>query len=326
MYRLIELLIPKDKKEKIEKLFEEEKNNIIDYWPEEILSDKIIYKILIKTELSQYFIDKIQNRMTKEDYFRITVLDVSATIPTPETPKKIGKLSISREELYSKVLSFAECNYVYIIMVILSTIIAAFGLLENNTAVIIGAMVIAPLLGPNIVISLGTVLGDLDLAKKGFLAGFIGIVIAFCLAVILGVFLHVNPQISGINTRTHVQLSDIAIAISSGIAGVLAFTTGTSILLVGVMVAISLLPPLVTAGLLIGNGYYLLSIGAVLLFLINLISLNLAGIITFLFQGIRPKNWWEEKKAKIYRQKAIAIWIIMLIILIIAVYFNHKHF
>jgi len=326
MYKLIELLIPKEKKEKIEKLFEEEKENIIDFWREEIFTDKIIYKILIKTELSQNFIDKILNRMTKKDYFRITVLDVSTTIPTPKTKHIIEKLHISREELYSKALSFAEANYIYITMVILSTIIAAFGLIENNTAVIIGAMVIAPLLGPNIAISLGTVLGDLNLTKKGLISGFIGIILAFVLSIIFGALLHINPDLKEIYIRTHVHLSDIAIAISSGIAGVLAFTTGASILLVGVMVAISLLPPLVTAGLLIGSGFYFLSLGAILLFLINLISLNLAGVITFLFQGIRPKNWWEEKKAKIYRKNAIILWAIMLIILIIAIYFNYKHF
>ena len=326
MYKLIELLIPKEKKEKIEKLFEEEKENIIDFWREEIFTDKIIYKILIKTEFSQNFIDKILNRMTKKDFFRITVLDVSTTIPTPETKPLIGKLRISREELYSKALSFTEANYVYIIMVILSTVIAGFGLLENNTAVIIGAMVIAPLLGPNIAISLGTVLGDLNLTKKGLMSGFIGISVAFVLSIMLGTLLHINPNLKEIFIRTHVNISDIAIAISSGIAGVLAFTTGASILLVGVMVAISLLPPLVTAGMLIGNGFYFLSLGAILLFLINLISLNLAGVITFLFQGVIPKNWWEEKKAKIYRKNAIILWAIMLIILIIAIYFNHKHF
>ncbi len=328
MYRLTEVIIPKEKKETIEKFFEQEKNNLIDFWREEIFTDKLIYKILIKTEFSQALIDKISGKFKKEEYFRITVLDVATTIPHPQEPQKkyIGKLRISREELYANVLSSSNLNYIYITMIILSSIIAAFGLYTNNTAVIIGAMVIAPMLGPNIAISLATVLGDLDLAKKGFITALTGIATAFLLSVILGLLLHINPDISAVSQRSHVNFSDIIIAISSGIAGVLAFTTGSSVSLIGVMVSISLLPPLVTSGLLLGNGFIYYSSGAMLLFLANFASLNLAGVATFIFQDVRPKNWWEEKKAKTYRKKALILWMGLLFILILAIYLNHKHF
>ncbi len=326
-YRLVEAVVPKRKKEEIEKLFQSE--GVLDFWREESYEDKLIYKILVKTEFSQKLIDKLQRKFSKDERFRIVVLDVSATVPlaeeTEEKKKKtIGRLRVSREELYTQITSSATLNYIYISMVVLSTIIAAFGLMTNNTAVIIGAMVIAPLLGPNVAISFATVLGDLDLEKKAFKTFLTGSIIAYVLGTIFGLIFSPSPEIEEINRRIYVSFADIVIAISTGIAGVLAFTTGASLSLVGVMVAISLLPPLVNSGLLLGSGYPIYALGSFLLFLSNFASLNLAGVLTFTFQGVKPKNWWEAKKAKEYRKKSIIMWSFLLLLLIVAIYVQHK--
>ncbi len=326
-YRLVEAIVPKRKKEEIEKLFQSE--GVLDFWREESYEDKLIYKILVKTEFSQKLIDKLQRKFSKDERFRIVVLDVSATMPlaeeTEEKKKKtIGRLRVSREELYTQITSSATLNYIYISMVVLSTIIAAFGLMTNNTAVIIGAMVIAPLLGPNVAISFATVLGDLDLEKKAFKTFLIGSIIAYVLGTIFGLIFSPSPEIEEINRRIYVSFADIVIAIATGIAGVLAFTTGASLSLVGVMVAISLLPPLVNSGLLLGSGYPIYALGSFLLFLSNFASLNLAGVLTFTFQGVKPKNWWEAKKAKEYRKKSIIMWSFLLLLLVVAIYAQHK--
>ncbi len=329
--RLIEAVVPKQKKEDIEKLFQME--GVIDYWREELYENKTIYKILVKTEVSEKIIDKLSRKFSKDERFRIVVTDVTATVPIVEEEieedkkkkKSVGRLRVSREELYSNISSSANINYIYISMVVLSTIIAAFGFINNNVAVIIGAMVIAPLLGPNIAISLATVLGDFELEKKAFLTGFVGGFLAFVLAVILGLIFEINPETEEIRKRIFVNFGDIVIAIASGIAGVLAFTTGASVSLVGVMVAISLLPPLVASGLLFGSGYILYSMGSMLLFLANFASLNLAGVLTFTVQGVKPMNWWEAKKAKQYRRKSIFMWLILLSLLIVAIYLEKMY-
>ena len=326
-YRLVEAVVPKRKKEEIEKLFQSE--GVLDFWREESYEDKLIYKILVKTEFSQKLIDKLQRRFSKDERFRIVVLDVSATVPlaeeTEEKKKKtIGRLRVSREELYTQITSSATLNYIYISMVVLSTIIAAFGLMTNNTAVIIGAMVIAPLLGPNVAIAFATVLGDLELEKKAFKTFLTGSIIAYVLGTIFGIIFSPSPEIEEINRRIYVSFADIVIAIATGIAGVLAFTTGASLSLVGVMVAISLLPPLVNSGLLLGSGYPIYALGSFLLFLSNFASLNLAGVLTFTFQGVKPKNWWEAKKAKEYRKKSIIMWSFLLFLLVVAIFAQHK--
>ena len=325
MYRLIEAVIPKNKKEDIEKLCQN--SNVLDYWREEVYEDKTIYKILVKTEFSQELIDKLSRKFSKDERFRIILLDIVATVPAAEEKsKKIGRLRISREELYSKVLNFSQINYVYITMVVISTIIAAFGFITQNVAVIIGAMVIAPLLGPNIAISFATVIGDLELEKKSFITFGAGVVISFVLALIIGLFLHVSPDNAQIHQRIYLNISEIIIAVASGAAGVLAFTTGASESLVGVMVAISLLPPVVSSALLLGSGFVFLSVKSFLLFLENFVSLNLAGVAVFIFQGVKPRNWWEEKKAKEHRKKSIFLWGGLLLILILIIYIDKYYF
>jgi uncharacterized hydrophobic protein (TIGR00341 family) len=201
-------------------------------------------------------------------------------------------------------------------MTVLSTVVAAIGLRHNSVTIIIGAMVIAPLLGPNMALALGTALGDLALLRRAVLTALAGIGTAIALSVVIGMLVHVNPTLSEILTRTQVGPGDIVLALASGCAGALAFTTGVSATLIGVMVAVALLPPLVTCGLLMGNGQPALAMGALSLFLMNLICVNLAGVGTFLVQGIRPATWWEKDRAVKATRIAIVLWSVLLTALV----------
>lgn len=197
-------------------------------------------------------------------------------------------------------------------MVVLSTIVAAVGLYYNSVAIIIGAMVIAPLLGPNMALALATTLGDLTLLRHAALTILVGTVTTMVLAVIFGMLLQADPTAPEMESRNGVGLGDIAVALASGAAGALAFTTGVSAALIGVMVAVALLPPLVAFGLLLGGGHAALAMGALSLFLMNLICVNLAGVTTFLIQGIRPTTWWEKDRAVKSTRIAIVLWTFLL--------------
>jgi uncharacterized hydrophobic protein (TIGR00341 family) len=233
---------------------------------------------------------------------------------TPEQPSSEEKSPerIGREELYEDIKDAARCSRVYLAMVVLSTIVAAVGLYYNSVAIIIGAMVIAPLLGPNVALALGTTLGDLSLLWRALLTALAGIATTMALSVIIGVLLQVNPASPEIASRNAVGLGDIVVALASGCAGALAFTTGVSATLIGVMVAVALLPPLVTFGLLLGGGHPAVAMGALSLFLMNLICVNLAGVTTFLVQGIRPATWWEKNRATKATRIALGLWVVVL--------------
>jgi uncharacterized hydrophobic protein (TIGR00341 family) len=234
--------------------------------------------------------------------------------PAPAVEKPPGR--IGREELYEDIKDAARCSRVYLAMVVLSTIVAAIGLYYNSVAIIIGAMVIAPLLGPNMAMALATALGDLPLLWRAFQTSLAGIGTVMLLALILGVLLQVNPAAPELASRNAVAPGDVAVALASGAAGALAFTTGVSATLIGVMVAVALLPPLVTFGLLLGSGHPALATGALSLFLMNLICINLAGVTTFLVQGIRPATWWEKDRAATATRIAIVLWAVLLAALI----------
>jgi uncharacterized membrane protein len=113
------------------------------------------------------------------------------------------------------------------------------------------------------------------------------------------------------------NLADVILALIAGSAAAISFTSELFSALIGVMVAVALLPPLVVFGMLAGSGHWELALGSFLLFVVNLICINLAGILTFLIQGIRPLTWWEAKKARKAARIAITFWVIFLTALII---------
>jgi uncharacterized hydrophobic protein (TIGR00341 family) len=260
----------------------------------------------------------------------------AAVHPTPEKkpPQDVQTIAekltkavserVSREELYADVIRTTKISKVYAFMVALSSIVAAVGVMEDSVAVIIGAMVIAPLLGPSVALSLATTLGDTNLAKRALKASMLGIFVALGLAFLMGLVLPIDTSNAEIVSRTRVGLGDVAIALAAGSAGALAFTTGLSAILIGVMVAVALLPPLVTFGLLMGSGHELLALGSILLFITNFICVNLAGVAIFLAQGIRPADWLEARKAKNATYLALLLWIVMLgaLVAIIIVFKN----
>lgn len=290
---------------------------VIEHRQIHLAGGEVLVRILMDAEQSETVMDLLDKRYTGAVGNRVVILPVEATLPrdqaepvaTPEQslPEEKSPERIGREELYEDIKNGARLSRVYMAMVLLSTIVAAIGLNQNSAAIIIGAMVIAPLLGPNVALSLGITLGDLSLLRHGFVTALSGIAVAFALSVIIGLLLNVNPTSSEIVSRTWVSFGDIAVALASGSAGALAFTTGVSATLIGVMVAVALLPPLVSTGLLLGGGHPALATGALSLFLVNLICINLAGVTTFYVQGIKPTSWLEKDRAVRATRIAIAL-------------------
>lgn len=328
--RLLEITLPSGNVAEVDDLFREEP--IINIWYDKISEQQTLLKILAQAEESEHLMDLLEQRFGREPWFRLVLLPVAASLPRVEEPevepqeeaqtqepeaKKPAR--ISREELYSNIQEMARLSRVYLGMVILSTVVAAAGLLNDNVAVIIGAMVIAPLLGPIIAQAMATTLGDFDLARLALRTNLTGLSLVLLLSILLGLLLTVSPYGPEITARTNIGLGDIAVALASGGAGALAFTAGAPTVLVGVMVAVALLPPLATLGLLLGSGYLLPALGAGLLLVTNIICLNLAAVVVFWVQGIRPTTWWEAEKARRATILSISACVGLLAILILAV-------
>ncbi len=335
--RLIEIVVPNVRSHRIPEIVKE--HEYLEMWEDEVSDEKTNIKILVRAENQQPIIDDLEATLGWKEGFRIITMPVESVLPQieekeeaepkeeeeeeeKEDKKGEWKLKIGREELRQDLKEMADSSWTFVFLVILSSVVAAIGLSQNNAAVIIGSMVIAPLLGPNTALSLSTTLADFKLARKASKAILVSVILTAVLSIAMGLMVEVDPAVHEVSLRTQVGMGDVILALASGSAGVLSVTLGMATALVGVMVAVALLPPLVSFGLLLGSGSTEASIAALMLFFVNFICINLSGVITFLVQGVRPRTWWEADKAKKSTRLAIILWSIFLVILIIAIYIS----
>jgi uncharacterized hydrophobic protein (TIGR00341 family) len=299
--------------------------DVLEQWREPTLENRVLVRILVTTEKSEAVLDALERQFTGTDDFRVILLAVEATIPRPPEPepepKPPPRSRVGREELLDDLRSGTRITGVYLALVVLSSIVAAVGLMRNNVAVVIGAMVIAPLLTPNVALALGTTLGDFALMRKALKTNLVGLATAFVFAVGVGAVLRVD---SAAIPRMEAGFAEIILALASGAAGALVFTTGVPATLVGVMVAVALLPPLLTAGLRLAVGDAAGAGGAFLLLMTNVICVNLAAVVTFLLRGVGPRTWWEADKARRATRKAVLLWGALLLVLAVIVWLTQR--
>src|SRR6056297_1293964 len=326
----------------IEAFYEGEKNDLsrqikedlgIENIQEYTIGNKCMLRILINSRDSQKLIDALENQLKHEKDFGIVIIPAEGSVPKLEEPKEEDEekdkkeevpiwkqpfrkgTNISREELYTDIADTVSLSPIQLILVILSAIVAAIGLVRDSSVVLVGAMVIAPMLGPNVAVSFSICLGDYQLLGKSLKANLLRITVAFIFSFLLGFFIDLSSFSNEILNRAVLHFSDILLALSAGIAAALSYTTAVSEGFIGVMVAVALMPPLVASGLLLSSGYIEYGISAFLLFILNIVCVNLATMITFFLKDIRPKKWWEQEKAKGALKKAFLLWGIMLAIL-----------
>jgi uncharacterized hydrophobic protein (TIGR00341 family) len=282
---------------------------------------RCITRLVVRPDKQQAVLDALQGALGKLDFFRILLIPLEGALPRPtkEESEEVKRraITLSREELYQEISSASEITSSFLYMVVLSTIVAAIGLLENNLAVIIGAMVIAPLLGPNIALSFATALGDRDLAWSSLKTNLAGLGLALIIAIPIGFFWPYALDTAELISRTDVGIDGIVLALASGAAAVLSLASGWSVSLVGVMVAVALLPPTATLGLMLGAGQFQNALGAGLLLAVNVVCVNLSGKLVFLLKGIKPRTWLEKRKARQSLLIYVIFWLVVLIILIV---------
>lgn len=279
-------------------------------------------RILVADHKLQPLLDALQKVIGSQAGAKIAVLPIEIALPksSDEERREEDSAGAAREALYAGVEKNSHLDQNFIVLLVLSTIVAAIGLIESNVAVIIGAMVIAPLLGPNLAFGLGTALGDLGLMRQSALTNVAGLGLAIVMSLLVAMIWSVDIQSPELLARTDVGLDSVALALASGAAAALSLTTGLSSVLVGVMVAVALLPPAVTFGIMLGNGDMTLATGAGLLLAVNVVCVNLSCKVVFFVKGIRPRTWWEKKKASKAMSIYIVAWILTLVVLIAVIF------
>ncbi|MGD9015814.1 MAG: TIGR00341 family protein [Desulfobacterales bacterium] len=321
--RLMQISLPDHAEEEIDDLLEG--CDILGRWHDDQSRRRLLLQVIVSADEAEPLMDRLDQWFSGSAHFRILLLNIEAALPRPvieeEAPPRESsseeesdnrKGRISREELYTEVTDSIGTSKMFVAMVVLSAIVTMVGLLRDDVAVLIGAMVIAPFLGPNVALALATTLGDASLARKALKMNLTGLLIAIAFAVAAGALLPIDIGIPAIVARTRIGFDDIILALAAGSAGTFAFTSGASGAIIGVMVAVALMPPLITFGMLLGAGSLSLSMNALLLTAANIICVNLAGVATFLAQGVAPRSWWEAKKARKASLKAATAWVLLL--------------
>lgn len=328
-YHLVELHSDYSTAKRLEPLGEE--NEVIEYHQHKIAEGLMRTSFLVAAPKLQHITDSVQARIGPDPEFHITVSSIDTVIPKPATPEDTGGengknggpkfMGVSREVLLDQISSGVALDNNFLFLVLCSTIVAAIGLLEDSVAVVIGAMVIAPLLGPNLALAFGTALGEGALIKQSIKTNLAGISLCLLLSVIIGLVWPKALTSHELLSRTTVNGEVIVLAIVSGAAAVLSLTRGISSVMVGVMVAVALLPPATTMGIMAGAGQIDRAAGALMLLGFNIICVNLAAIVTLRIRGVRPRTWYKRKAATRVVRWYAAFWVLALIAMLM-VYFN----
>jgi uncharacterized hydrophobic protein (TIGR00271 family) len=209
-------------------------------------------------------------------------------------------------------------------MTVISAVVATAGMLLDSPAVVVGSMVIAPLIGPAMGASVGTVLGDRQLFRRGvkyqFIGGFAVLAAATLFAVLVryGFLLPPGTDILGISQvsgRLTPDFLSLAVALGAGAAGALSIASGVSVAIVGVMMAAALVPPAAAVGIAIAWQQPLAAVSSLVLVLVNLVSINLSGLVVLWYLGYRPRNWFDRNETRSALLKRIGVLVALIALL-----------
>ena len=200
-----------------------------------------------------------------------------------------------RKQIIAEISEAASPGFDFFLMVVLSCSIATLGLITDSPAVIIGAMLVAPLMSPIVGIGLASITGEPRLAQASSSALLRGAFLAVLLAFIMTYVNRYLPFVvlqelpSEVVARTHPSPIDLVIAMAGGLAAAYAMTRqNLSAALPGVAIATALMPPLCTIGVGIALGRWDVAGGASLLFITNAITIAFAAALVFFLRGFSP--------------------------------------
>jgi uncharacterized hydrophobic protein (TIGR00341 family) len=263
-FKLIEVATPEERARAVASVAEEMKATDVQIGPP-LADDRRLIRLLVGEVDRQELLDRLQAALGKSENWHITMLPTDTVIPrepeeeekeaereeADEEKKEEERARASREELYNLVAGGARLDANFVLLVFLSTVVASVGLERDSVAVVIGAMVIAPLLGPNVAFAFATAIGDRKLMLSAASANLLGVALAVGVSAALALLVAPNVTSTELLARSSLDYGSIVLALASGAAAALSVTTGLSATLVGVMVAVALLPPAATLGIML---------------------------------------------------------------------------
>lgn len=199
---------------------------------------------------------------------------------------------VNHRAVIKEVASSVERSWVYYSMLLSASLIALLGLLTNSVAVVIGAMLISPLMGPIISSGLAFTIGDLHLARRAFKTIAVSVMLTIVVCTIISFISPLKEPTAEILARVRPNIFDLFVAVLSGIVGAIALCTKRDYLITasGVAIATAVIPPLSVIGYGLGTGQLMLALGGFLLFFTNFVAIVLTSDLVFFILGFRTSH------------------------------------
>jgi len=193
------------------------------------------------------------------------------------------------KDLFKLLQENSQTTGAFLVLMVLSTTIATFGLFGNSSPVVIGAMILAPLMAPIISLSMGMLRQDSLLIKNSLVTIFWGVLLGLVFSMIITWMTPLKILNDQILARIRPNLLDLGVAVASGMAGAYAFSKEEiAKTLAGVAISVALVPPIAVAGIGLGWAEWNVFFGAMLLLGTNLAGIVVAAALTFLILGFSP--------------------------------------
>jgi uncharacterized hydrophobic protein (TIGR00341 family) len=318
--RLVQVTIPTGKRETVLELLDEEG---IDYVVTDETSGRTYTAVAyfpLPTNAVEPVLEKLREIGLEREAYTVVVSAETVESEQFDALKETyaedtNEERIARQELEARAEELAAALPTYVTMTVVSAIIATAGLLLDSPATVVGSMVIAPLIGPAMAAAVGSVIDDGELFRRGIGLQVLGIVLAVISATVFALFVQtanlvppgLDPlTLSEVEERLSPSVLSLAVALGAGVAGAMSLMTGVSAALVGVMIAVALIPPAATVGIGLAYGVPSLAVGSAVLVAVNVLSINLAALVVLWYGGYRPEQFFRHDRAKIATLKRVA--------------------
>lgn len=313
----LEITVPKKPSNKVRDILEEYSKDIVTDEVEKDDKAFVQFQVTLDSDVIDEATEELKGIKDLETGdLTIDILEERALIEKGKR-REGGSTSISVQEMYSKAFEFSTFDKSSWALIALAAGIAVFGVVMENVMVVIGAMVIAPILGPFLALSFGIVVGDRRLIQDSILYGVLSMFFAISVSFIIALL--VSSLISEVTSLMRLIANPgfmtVPLSLLVGAAAALTFTTELRESLAGVAVAIALVPPAAVAGIALALLDFSLFFDVALVLLTNVTALLLAGSVTFKLLGITPSTYYRKKVSEQQLRKVIAVSLLAIVIL-----------
>lgn len=229
----------------------------------------------------------------------------------------LGEDKAMESETIASIVSGVDFSGAKLWILVLAIFVASLGLNTNSTAVIIGAMLISPLMGPIIGMGLGVGINDFMLLKRAFKNYLVATLFSVATATLYFLITPFNEAQSELLARTSPTIYDVLIALCGGLAGIIALgslSQRSGNVIPGVAIATALMPPLCTVGFGLATANWLYALGALYLYLINTIFISVATFVgVTLIMRFHKKEFVDKQREKRVKRTIMGIAIITII-------------